>query len=66
MNVWLLDLHVPLLSVSITSTIALDVHPWQDVLDTTLYDNVCQLPAPGGWFSPVISVLPPKQLTANI
>jgi len=27
-------------------------HSWQGVLDTTLYDNVCQWLATGRWFSP--------------
>ena len=26
--------------------------PWRGVLDTTLYDKVCQLLATGRWFSP--------------
>jgi hypothetical protein len=36
------------------------------VLDTTLFDQVCQWAAAGRWFSPVLWFPPPIKLTATI
>jgi hypothetical protein len=48
----ILDLQLPMQSVSITTNVVSSNFLRRGVLDTTLYDNVCQWLAAGRWFSP--------------
>ena len=49
---WSLDLQLPVQSMPITTkVVSSKPRSWRGVLDTTLYDKVCQWLATGLWFS---------------
>jgi hypothetical protein len=58
MSPWSLDLHLSMQSVPIATKVKFDYYQWWGVLDTTIWDKICQWPTAGQWFSQEYSSFP--------
>jgi hypothetical protein len=67
MSPWSLDLHLSMQSVPIATKVKFVYYQWWGVLDTTIWDKICQWPTAGQWFSQSILVsLNYKSIKLNI